>query len=217
MLTYSPDSQMNFAIQWFKQWSEYQKEDFCTTLGQLLKDNVERGAKGDGVDGLVNGVTTLSTVQGRPPTLFRCQLKLFNEWWATWTGADRDKMTALLEEADPAFYEAVKLEVVGDRRPKLNEDFMTVSKSDGEASNGEAQERPKFDPPVFNVTKVLINGGPTSFNVDVTSASNHNGDESDPSATNGTVITVEGGSDSTHETEDDRTTNGTVEPVVTEI
>jgi len=28
---------------------------------------------------------------------------------------------------------------------------------------------------------------------------------------------VEGGSDSTHETEDDRTTNGTVEPVVTEI
>jgi len=94
-----------------------------------------------------------------------------------------------------------------------------VSKSDGEGSNGEAQERPKFDPPVFNVTKVLINGGPTSFNVDVTSASNNNADESaDSSVTNGTVVTVD--SDNTHKTtEDDATTNtnGTVEPVVTEI
>jgi len=215
MSSYSPTSQMNFAIQWFKQWSEYQKEDFTSILGQLLKDNVEKGAKGDGVEGLVNGVTTLSTDQEGPASLFRCQVKLFNEWWTTWSSEDRDKMTALIQEADPAFYESV---MVGDRKPKLNEDFMTVSKSDGEGSNGEAQERPKLDPPVFNVTKVLINGGPTSFNVDVTSASNNNVDDGTATNGGGIIPVEEGDSDSsTHEAEDDTTTNGNVEPVVTEI
>jgi hypothetical protein len=70
MTTYSPESQMNYVIQWFKCWSEFQKEDFAHVLSHRLK---EQGS-GDTDDvNLVNGMKGLETT-GRPPSLFICQV-----------------------------------------------------------------------------------------------------------------------------------------------
>ncbi|XP_021945678.1 uncharacterized protein LOC110843928 [Folsomia candida] len=165
--TYSPESQMNFVIQWFRGWSEFQKEDFVIVLSQLIKQGGDLDKNGVGDDAtennLVNGFKGLQTTSGRPPSLFTCQVKLFNEWWTSWPSAERDKMSVLFKEADPKFYTAVELEMNGESQ-KLNEDFMAVQKSEVDekqmSSNGVIN---KQDAPVFNVTKVLINNGPSSF------------------------------------------------------
>jgi len=189
---------MNFLIQWFKGWSEFQKEDFVQILSQRMKDAE------DPVNNLVNGITGLET-SGRPPSLFRCQVKLFNEWWTTWAPEDREKMQSLFKEADPAFYTSVE----SGESQKLDEEFMMVpTKSDekfettAEATNGD-QEPPKSAAPVFNVTKVIINNGPSSF-----------------SSIESESVTTNGREDSEGNAEVTVSTNGdcdSAEPVATEI
>jgi len=164
---------MNFIIQWFKGWSEFQKEDFVHVLAQRMKDAQVENDKGretdadPSVNNLVNGIKGLETSGGRPPSLFLCQVKLFNEWWTSWTSDDRDKMGSLFKEADPSFYTAVESDMIGESR-KLDEDFMTIptTKSEeggSEVINGAADTPIKPTAPVFNVTKVIINNGPSSF------------------------------------------------------
>ncbi len=112
-------------------------------------------------------------------------------------------MLSLFKEADASFYSIVE----SGESQKLNEDFMIVPKSEGDlnsTNNGEAAEvtvnggggntPTKLEAPVFNVTKVVINHAPTSFNSidheDVVQV-----DEEKPSASQVTVST-NGGIDS---------------------
>lgn len=69
---------MNFVIQWFRGWSEFQKEDFVIVLSQLIKQGGDLDKNGVGDDAtennLVNGFKGLQTTSGRPPSLFTCQV-----------------------------------------------------------------------------------------------------------------------------------------------
>jgi hypothetical protein len=193
---------MGFVVQWFRSWSEFQKEDFVQVLARHLKKEGDTSAsKGEDlqVSSLVNGVHQLSTT-GRPPSLFLCQVKLFNEWWASWSQADRDKMTAMLKDADAGFYQEVE-SVINGTKTKLNEDFMIVPESDAVVEGSEdgvnGTEKPRPEPPVFNVTKVIINHGPSSITSSIDGERESRAD--DVSATsNGAnaVIAENGGSES---------------------
>jgi hypothetical protein len=99
------------------------------------------------------------------------QVKLFNEWWETWSEADREKMNELFKEADPKFWETVESELSG-TRTTLNEDFMIVIASTesederlnemntGGAGNGDSP----LPPPVFKVKQIVAGGISTTSN-----------------------------------------------------
>jgi hypothetical protein len=85
MTTYSPESQRNFTIQWFKGWSELQKEDFVSVLAPKVT-TPSSGEKAS-INGLVNGMQKLDTSTGRPASLFSCQVSenvWIVEWDITW-------------------------------------------------------------------------------------------------------------------------------------
>ena len=42
-------------------------------------------------------------VDSKPPSIFKCQLKLFNEWFSEWTDKERNGFLTKLEEIDPGF------------------------------------------------------------------------------------------------------------------
>lgn len=87
--------QVNFLSQWFMSWSEMQREDFLPVLTQAYQPK-------DNLNGLVGGYESLGS-QGRRPSLFDCQMKLFHEWFGAWTETERQTLLEHLREVDPEF------------------------------------------------------------------------------------------------------------------
>lgn len=55
------------------------------------------------------------------------QVKLFNEWWETWSEADKENLTARLRESDSKFWIAVQQEIDGTRRRLEDDFFLTIN------------------------------------------------------------------------------------------
>ena len=90
--TYSQPQQFSFVTGWFSAWSELQRQDFAPALAQKLEPRLY-------VNGLIGGLERL----GRPPSIFQCQVKLFQEWSDGWTPEQRAELRAALVAADAEF------------------------------------------------------------------------------------------------------------------
>ena len=90
--TYSQPQQLSFVTGWFAAWSELQRQDFAPALAQKLEPRLY-------VNGLIGGLERL----GRPPSIFQCQVKLFQEWSDGWSPEQRAELRALLVAADAEF------------------------------------------------------------------------------------------------------------------
>ncbi|XP_034239172.1 uncharacterized protein C14orf119 homolog [Thrips palmi] len=99
------DAQLRYTVQWFHEWSEMQRGDFLPVLAQKL-------APGSYVNGLLAGVETLSCNEnGRPPSLFQCRVKLFRDWFETWSPAEREQLLGHIKSMDPAFHTKIQEEL----------------------------------------------------------------------------------------------------------
>jgi len=116
MTTHSSNEQVKYTNDWFGTWSEFQKEDFVTILAQKLRPS-------QFINGLLGGIQNLNC-SSRPPSLFSCQIKLFSEWWDSWTEEDRANFQTKLREKDSKFWAEVEGELDGSRK-KLDEDFFS--------------------------------------------------------------------------------------------
>lgn len=67
---YSIDNQISFIVQWFRTWSELQKDDFVNIFAQKLSPG--------SVNGLVNGMQNVNVGYKRV-SLFSCQVNFFME------------------------------------------------------------------------------------------------------------------------------------------
>ncbi|KAK3912650.1 hypothetical protein KUF71_022238 [Frankliniella fusca] len=140
------DAQLRYMVQWFHEWSEMQRGDFLPVLAQKL-------APGTYVNGLLSGVETLSCNEGRPPSLFQCRVKLFREWFETWSQAERDQLLGHIKSMDPAFYNKVQeeLETLSNKAGngpvaalEKEEDVPAVSEENGIVQgNGEDSSEPE--------------------------------------------------------------------------
>lgn len=101
--SYTQREQHRFVTSWFSDWSQFQREDFAAALAQKLQPKLY-------VNGLVGGLQRL----GRPPSIFQCQVKLFQEWSDTWTEEQRQQLRMALVETDPAFGVMLDAALVGD-------------------------------------------------------------------------------------------------------
>ncbi len=54
-------------------------------------------------------------------------MKLFNEWWTTWSDTDKEKLTARLKDSDPKFWATVQEELNGTRKKVEDDFFLTIN------------------------------------------------------------------------------------------
>lgn len=99
----SGDGQMNYFLAWFNTWSELQKSDFVS----VLADKMANGSGGGGINGLsgkVGGLNLSQTDGGRPPSLFACQIKLFQDWFGGWSDDQKNYLVMRLKDIDAEFF-----------------------------------------------------------------------------------------------------------------
>ena len=88
------EKEIQCVIHWFQGWSDMQKGDF-------MKDLVDKAVPVS-VDSLFDSMHHLK-VNDRPPSIFQCQLKLFSQWFESWTHSDRNNFMVKLQEISPEF------------------------------------------------------------------------------------------------------------------
>lgn len=54
-------------------------------------------------DGLHEAMEAMKVQSNRPPSIFQCQMKLFDEWFDLWSEAERGALIEKLREIDEAF------------------------------------------------------------------------------------------------------------------
>lgn len=82
------------VLSWFLGWTIPQKENF-------LQDLLGKAVPGK-VCTLLDSLNTLQ-VRDRPPNIFQCQLRLWTQWFESWSEEERNHFLLILEEHDPAF------------------------------------------------------------------------------------------------------------------
>ncbi|XP_051715644.1 uncharacterized protein C14orf119 homolog [Ctenopharyngodon idella] len=82
------------VLGWFFGWNTVQKQRF-------LEDLISKAVPGK-VSSLLDQLNTLQ-VNDRPPNIFECQLRLWTQWFDSWSEGERNAFLNNLEEKDPAF------------------------------------------------------------------------------------------------------------------
>ncbi|ROL55194.1 hypothetical protein DPX16_5479 [Anabarilius grahami] len=82
------------VLGWFFGWNTVQKHRF-------LEDLISKAVPGK-VSSLLDQLNTLQ-VNDRPPNIFECQLRLWTQWFDSWSEGERNAFVTSLEEKDPAF------------------------------------------------------------------------------------------------------------------
>lgn len=81
-------------MSWFLSWSTAQRERF-------LQDLLGKAVPGK-VCTLLESLNTLQ-VKDSPPNIFECQLRLWTQWFESWSEEERNNFLHILEERDPIF------------------------------------------------------------------------------------------------------------------
>ncbi|XP_053451583.1 uncharacterized protein C14orf119 homolog [Nycticebus coucang] len=103
-MSYITSQEMKCILPWFAGWSSPQRECF-------LQDLVAKAVPGK-LQPLLDGLEQLS-VSGanRPPCIFECQLRLWDQWFQGWAEQERNEFIRHLEISEPdfvaKFYQAV--------------------------------------------------------------------------------------------------------------
>ena len=88
------EKEIQCVLHWFQSWSPLQKGDF-------LKDLVDKAVP-EKVSTLFDALSALD-VKDKPPSIFKCQIQLFNQWFEVWTDKERNDCMRMIEEIDPEF------------------------------------------------------------------------------------------------------------------
>lgn len=92
------------VLSWFLGWNAVQKQRF-------LEDLISKAVPGK-VSSLLDQLNTLQ-VNDRPPNIFECQLRLWTQWFESWSEEERNAFLNSLEEKDPTFVAYFYSQVAG--------------------------------------------------------------------------------------------------------
>ncbi|XP_066579060.1 uncharacterized protein C14orf119 homolog [Amia ocellicauda] len=90
------------VLGWLQGWGASQR-------GRFLQDLLSKAVPGK-VCTLLDQLTTLQ-VRDRPPSIFECQLRLWGQWFESWSEEERNGFLHCLEEREPALTSAFYREV----------------------------------------------------------------------------------------------------------
>ncbi|XP_055586937.1 uncharacterized protein C14orf119-like [Uranotaenia lowii] len=134
-LNLTVDREFRYIVQWFTEWSEFQREDFVPVLASHLA-SLQGGNQPAYVNGIISAMAAVSS-QDKPMSLFQCRVKLFNEWSSKWPEGQGAKLLERLTEIDSDFGHQVEQELAGNGRstqPNSNEPFTNFSDDPEESS-----------------------------------------------------------------------------------
>ena len=88
--------ELNYLVNWFSEFSEMQKSDFFKIIvkkyaGSVVDENT-----------ITNALLSLKLTD-RPPTIFHCRMKLFDEWFTNWSDEDKENLLLRLRNLDSQF------------------------------------------------------------------------------------------------------------------
>lgn len=109
------DREFRYIVQWFSEWSDFQREDFVPVLASYLSTTGTAKTSPPSapyVNGIIGGMASLG--QDKPMSLFQCRVKLFNEWSSKWPESHREKLVERLTELDADFGRQLQRELSGE-------------------------------------------------------------------------------------------------------
>ncbi|CAG0916453.1 unnamed protein product [Notodromas monacha] len=112
--------QINFLVRWFAGWSEMQKSDFVPALVKKTSSC--------GINGIVDLLADTNLKETRP-TLFSCQMKLFDEWCDAWTDDEKQEFISRIQEIDGAFFDKYQRTLSGEEdrvAAEMEREFMSI-------------------------------------------------------------------------------------------
>lgn len=90
--------QLGFLVTWFAEFSEMQKSDFFKIiLKKYAGSNVDAELVASAVKDL--------EITDRPPTIFRCRMKLFDDWFGSWSDEEKEELLVRIKNLDSSFME----------------------------------------------------------------------------------------------------------------
>ncbi|KAG6464619.1 hypothetical protein O3G_MSEX014637 [Manduca sexta] len=142
------EAQLRYMLQWFGEFSELQREDFLPILA---------ASRGDKPDQLAATMSSMSC-QEKPVSLFQCRIKLFNEWYPTWSEEEQDRLVKSVSDMDAEF--GSKLQELLKNNGQINgeqngTDIFTEEKTE-ESWGGEQVQANEDDEVVSNDLPVEI-------------------------------------------------------------
>jgi len=130
-LNSDPDSEFRYIINWFRDFSEYEKADFMAILIQWLLKNSEIC-----VNGMSDDSSMASSQDGKPLSIFLCRVKLFKEWTPRWPDQLRSRLIDKLNEIDSEF--GLKLNQELEEALKIEDEAAVVQNGIDAVHNGVA-------------------------------------------------------------------------------
>ncbi|MGH0169563.1 UNVERIFIED_CONTAM: hypothetical protein FKN15_059749 [Acipenser sinensis] len=103
-LSYITCQELRCVLSWFESWGPVQRQRF-------LEDLVSKAVPGK-LCSLLGGLSLLQ-VRDRAPSIFECQLRLWTQWFETWSEEERNEFLRQLEGVEPAFVARFYQEVAG--------------------------------------------------------------------------------------------------------
>lgn len=97
------DGEFRYIVQWFKEWSELQRDDFVPVLVGYLMQVGSAASENASAQVYMNGVVHAVANTGiheRPMSLFQCRIKLFREWSIKWPEEFKQKLLQKITEID---------------------------------------------------------------------------------------------------------------------
>ena len=85
------------ALSWFSNWTPEQKSVFLQRLS-------EKSSLDAATESLLNELEGMNLGEGNKecPSVFQCQLRIFDQWFRRWSEEDKEEFSRMLmEEADP--------------------------------------------------------------------------------------------------------------------
>ncbi|XP_049536977.1 uncharacterized protein LOC125951894 [Anopheles darlingi] len=105
------DGELRYVLQWFDEWTDFQREDFVPYLVSYL---ARQGGTAVHVNGIIDGMAQLNPGQDKPMSLFQCRVKLFNEWCTKWPQDFKAKLLERLEQIDSQIADRIRSELLLD-------------------------------------------------------------------------------------------------------
>uniref|UniRef100_A0ABM5EJ17 Uncharacterized protein C14orf119 homolog n=1 Tax=Pogona vitticeps TaxID=103695 RepID=A0ABM5EJ17_9SAUR len=104
-LSYVTAQEMRCLLHWLSSWSPAQRERFVHSLAEK--------AVPCKVLSLLDGLAGLSVEAGKPPSIFECQMRLWDQWFRGWSQEECNEFVRQLEEALPEVASRFYQEVAG--------------------------------------------------------------------------------------------------------
>lgn len=125
------NGEADLIVKWFTEFSEMQKSDFFKILLQKYA-----GTKID--SDIITSLLKETQISDHPPTIFKCRVKLFDEWFSNWSDEQKEDLLTRLSTADENFVTALKyiLECYDFNDETLRQPIINISEINCKTSSG---------------------------------------------------------------------------------